>query len=156
MVVGIDDGTKSMTQNWLEEVGLSGNDWSRNYIYNAWVQAAKNHELRHILEPIAVDKSRDLFQYFNRTKPSLIKEDFLRKMKNAWNSKRNRNVQGSTLALNCIVEKRTKLLLLKMAQAENCSVASLVNKLVITKAKRVGYINKEELTVEFYQDLKPR
>jgi hypothetical protein len=77
-------------------------------------------------------------------------------MKNAWNSKRNRNVQGSTLALNCIVEKRTKLLLLKMAQAENCSVASLVNKLVITKAKRVGYINKEELTVEFYQDLKPR
>jgi hypothetical protein len=62
MVVGIDDGTKSMTQNWLEEVGLSGNDWSRNYIYNAWVQAAKNHELRHILEPIAVDKSRDLFQ----------------------------------------------------------------------------------------------
>lgn len=142
-----------MTLDWLEDVSESGNDWSRNYIYNAWVQAAKNHELRHMLEPVATDKSRDLFHYFSRYKPSLLKDDFLRKMKNAWSSKRNRGGKGTTLALNCIVDKRTKMLLTKMAQQENCSVASLVNKLVLDKARRAEYISKDELTEVYYLNL---
>jgi hypothetical protein len=138
-----------INRSWLVGLKRVPYNWEMTYVDKTLNKSDKNDEIFELLSNFLNSSEVSFYSFFNShyNANSNANELFLIKFKNAWLAKNRRLPYSQTAALSCILKAQSKILLKRMANEEQKSMAALLDEMIMKRAKRVKYIDNIDLGI---------